>query len=190
MMEYSNRVKRLGLTLFELFSEALELKPSHLKDIDCAEEIFLLAHYFPSCPQPELTLRSSGHWDTSFLTVLLQDQVGGLQVFHENQWLDITPVPGALIINVGDMMQLITNDDKFVSSRHRVLPPKIGPRVLIACFFRQDHPPGTFKVYVPIKELLREENSPIYKDITVNDLITYQGSIGLNGVKALEHFKL
>ncbi|QHO14213.1 hypothetical protein HN51_071601 [Arachis hypogaea] len=96
MMEYSNRVKKLGLTLFELLSEALGLKPS--------------------CPQPELTLGASGHWDTSFLTVLLQDQVGGLRVFHENQWLDITPVPGALIINVGDMMQLIRND-KFVSSR-------------------------------------------------------------------------
>ncbi|MED6185209.1 hypothetical protein PIB30_054811 [Stylosanthes scabra] len=60
MMEYSNRVKKLGLTLFELLSEALGLKPSYLKDKDCAEGLFMLAHYFPSCPQPELTLGASG----------------------------------------------------------------------------------------------------------------------------------
>ncbi|KAL1357523.1 hypothetical protein AAHE18_05G260800 [Arachis hypogaea] len=76
----------------------------------------------------------------SFLTVLLQDQVGGLQVLYENQWIDITPIPGALIINLGDLMQLITNS-KFVSSKHRVLAQKTGPRVSVACFFRQHFQP-------------------------------------------------
>lgn len=50
----------------------------------------------------------SGHYqhtDGGFITILLHDQVGGLQVLHENQWIDVRPTDGALIINIGDFLQ-------------------------------------------------------------------------------------
>ena len=64
-----------------------------------------LGHYYPACPEPELTMGTTKHSDNDFLTVLLQDQVGGLEVLYEDKWIEIPPVPGALVINIGDFLQ-------------------------------------------------------------------------------------
>ena len=104
-MGYSKQVHRLGITLFELLSVGLGLDPNHLEDMECAERLSLLGHYYPPCPEPELTLGIRSHSDADFMTVRLQDQLGGLQVCHENQWVDVPPIPGALIVNVGDFLQ-------------------------------------------------------------------------------------
>ena len=95
----------LGTLLFELLSEALCLNPNHLKDMDCTQGLFALCHYYPPCPEPELTVGTTKHSDSGFLTVLLQDHIGGLQVLYKDKWIDITPVSGALIVNVGDLLQ-------------------------------------------------------------------------------------
>lgn len=104
-MEYSKQVRRVGFLLFELLSEALGLNPNHLNGMDCAEGLAILGHYYPACPQPELTLGSTEHEDADFITVLLQDHIGGLQVLHQNKWIDIAPEPGALVVNIGDLLQ-------------------------------------------------------------------------------------
>lgn len=105
MFEYSKQVLRLGNTLFQILSEALGLKANHLEDMKCAEGLALMLHYYPVCPQPELTLGTSQHADSDFLTVLLNDQVNGLQVLYQNQWVDVPLVPGALVVNIGDLIQ-------------------------------------------------------------------------------------
>lgn len=104
-MEYSENVHKMGVTLFELLSEALGLKPDHLIELDCAKGHLIISHYYPPCPEPELTMGTSKHSDPDFLTILLQDQIGGLQVLSENQWIDVPPVPGALVVNIGDLLQ-------------------------------------------------------------------------------------
>jgi isopenicillin N synthase-like dioxygenase len=96
---------KLGILLFELLSEALGLNPNHLNEIDCTEGLAVLCHYYPACPQPELTLGTSKHSDNDFLNVLLQDHIGGLQVFYQDKWVDIPPVPGAVVVNIGDLLQ-------------------------------------------------------------------------------------
>lgn len=107
-MEYSNKVCKLATVLFELLSEALGLKSDHLKEMDCVKGQALLSHYYPACPEPELAMGTTKHSDPDFLTILLQDDIGGLQIFHQNHWIDVPPVHGALVVNIGDLLQAST----------------------------------------------------------------------------------
>ncbi|KAL9141824.1 hypothetical protein ABFS82_14G130200 [Erythranthe guttata] len=162
-MEYSKQVMSLGITLFNLLStESLGLNRNHLTDIDCAQTLALFGHYCPSCPQPELTLGTVKHSDYGFLRIL-QDNLGGLQVLlHQNQWL--------------------ISNDILKSVEHRVLASRLGPRILVACFFWRDTLGGRTRVYRPIEELLAEDNPPKYRGVTMKEYTSYAvRAKGVNG---------
>ncbi|KAL2921400.1 1-aminocyclopropane-1-carboxylate oxidase-like protein 1, partial [Bienertia sinuspersici] len=152
--------------------------PTQLKDINCDEELLLLGHYYPPCPEPDATIGFSKHADNDVLTILNQDQVGGLQVWHQNEWVDVPYVHGAL---------LITND-KIKSVYHRVAAKEVGPRVSLAAFFKPHA--SNSRLYGPIKELLSEDKPAIYKETTVKDYFSRYYNRGQDGNHVLEEFKL
>ncbi|KAF8049673.1 hypothetical protein N665_2151s0001 [Sinapis alba] len=162
MLEYSKEVMKFAELVFELLSEALGLSPNHLKDIGCTKGFCMLCHCYPPCPEPDRTLGAAQHTDRTFLTILLQDDIGGLQAVHDGYYIDVPVNPDAIIVNIGDLLQLVTND-KFVSVEHRVMANgSKQPRIAVSSFFV--HPPTSASVYGPIKELLSEENPPKYRE--------------------------
>ncbi|PKI65264.1 hypothetical protein CRG98_014413, partial [Punica granatum] len=106
-VEYIKHIRHLGDLLFELLSEGLGLRSQHVREeMECAQGCTFVCHYYPPCPEPELTLGAWSHSDPWFLTLLHQDQGGGLQVLHNRQWVPVRPIPGSLIVNVGDFLQV------------------------------------------------------------------------------------
>jgi isopenicillin N synthase-like dioxygenase len=192
--EYARQVRALGAHLLALLSEALGLPHAGYlqRDAGCLDGPALGCHYYPPCPEPRLTLGTTRHSDPSFLTVLLQDDaVGGLQALVGGGWVDVPPLPGALVVNVGDFLQLMSND-RFKSVEHRVVavPGTAAARVSAACFFRPTGAAASSRAYGPLPDLVKPPEAPRYQSVTAVEFLGYYRQKGLDGRSALDHFRL
>ncbi|KAG6400878.1 hypothetical protein SASPL_137723 [Salvia splendens] len=149
--------------LSELLSEALRLPSDYLSNIQCMKSQSLACLYYPVSPQPHKTLGTPNHSDITFLTLLMQDTTVGLQILRHRQWLNVSPVRGALIANIGDLMQIISNG-KFISVQHRVRVHAEVARVSVAAFVGPSVR-ASAKAFGPIKELLSLENTAAYREV-------------------------
>lgn len=113
----------LGLELLESIALFLELPSDFFRaPVRDGNSVLRLLHYPPTPPNPE-GVRAEAHEDINVITLLLGAEEAGLQLLTvEGEWLDVNPPEGALVVNVGDMLQRLTNH-RLRSTTHRVVNP-------------------------------------------------------------------
>jgi isopenicillin N synthase-like dioxygenase len=125
----------LGIRLYKSFEESgrllLRAIAIHLgigefyfdQHIHNGNSILRAIHYPPIVQEPRSAIRAEQHEDINLITLLVGASAEGLQLLNRNnQWLDITAPEGCLVVNVGDMLQRLTNN-KLRSTTHRVVNP-------------------------------------------------------------------
>ncbi|KAK9796944.1 putative Fe2OG dioxygenase domain-containing protein [Seiridium cardinale] len=138
-MDYYNSTLNLASDLLRVIALSLDLEENFFAQFaDGAVATMRLLHY-PSQPKDadeKLTRGIGAHTDFGAITMLLQDEVDGLQVWDQrNQtWIDVEPTKGALVVNLGNLMQRWTNE-KYKSNIHRVINKSGKERYSIPVFF-------------------------------------------------------
>ena len=142
-LEYQAQCVILASHLTQVFCAGLGLPNDTLNSHFVNHTGFTRLNYYPvSDPLhgstvehlPTADLGVHHHTDAGILTVLLQDQVGGLQVYREGYWHNVKPIENAVVINTGDMMQVWSNN-QYMAAMHRVLAMDSKDRYSIPFFF-------------------------------------------------------
>ncbi|XP_020587420.1 probable 2-oxoglutarate-dependent dioxygenase At5g05600 [Phalaenopsis equestris] len=185
--EYGRQMVSLCDTVMKVLSIDLGFDVGFLKERFGGEDIgtCMRVNYYPKCPQPELTLGLSAHSDPGGLTVLVADhEVPGLQVREGSAWVNVSPAPNALIVNVGDQIQVLSNAT-YKSVEHRVLANAVQERLSIAFFYN----PKNDLPLEPVKELVTHERPQLYRAMTFSEYRLYirkKGPRGKTQVESLE----
>ncbi|WEV49835.1 hypothetical protein OZX61_05090 [Acinetobacter sp. ESL0695] len=169
--------RRISIDLIHAFMLALGVKEDVLDQfiLNQPNESLKLIHY-PKMASDSQNQGVGAHKDTNILTLLLQDEVGGLQVLSENVWVDVPYVENAFVINIGETLELAT-DGYLVANTHRVISPKNKDRYAIAYFISPNIFSGDLPVLALPPELkllangtTSDPNNPLLKNVAENNM--------------------
>ena len=168
MLAYLDACTGLSLNLLEAFCRGLDLPAKFMHPyFDGNHTGFMRLNYYPiEDPMAQLgsdqaaDLGVHHHTDAGALTVLLQDEVSGLQVFRDGLWYDIPVIDGAMVINTGDMMQVWSNDI-YKAAIHRALAMEASERYSIPFFFN----PAADCTVSPLPSVIGEDRPALYRSI-------------------------
>ena len=113
MRDYFHQMEHLSAVLLGAICRSLGMDSDALKHYhDGNHTSYLRLNYYPKCPNPDSTLAVHHHTDAGALTILFQDDaVTSLQVLKDDEWHFIPPREGTFVINIGDMIQVWSNDE-------------------------------------------------------------------------------
>ncbi|CAN0928412.1 1-aminocyclopropane-1-carboxylate oxidase 5, partial [Linum grandiflorum] len=167
--EYRAELRKLAEKVMEVMDENLGLPKGYIKKAfnngettteGGKESAFFgtkVSHY-PPCPNPEKVNGLRAHTDAGGVILLFQDdEVGGLQVLKDGEWIDVQPMKNSIVINTGDQVEVLSNG-RYKSAWHRVLAKPDGNRRSVASFYN----PSLTATIAPAAELL--EKHQVNKD--------------------------
>ncbi|GER55918.1 2-oxoglutarate (2OG) and Fe(II)-dependent oxygenase superfamily protein [Striga asiatica] len=184
---YSREIRKLCKNLLKCIATTLSLKD------DVFEEMFgetvqaVRMNYYPACPRPDLVLGLSPHSDGSAITVLQQGKGNpiGLQILKDNGWVSVQPIPNALVINIGDTLEVLTNG-RYKSVEHRAVANKEKDRLSIVTFYA----PNYEMEVGPMKEMVDDNNPCKYRRYNHGEYNKHYVTSKLEGKKTLEFAKI
>ncbi|KAG9447427.1 hypothetical protein H6P81_013555 [Aristolochia fimbriata] len=187
---YGDEIVALSRRLLALLSSGLGLPESTLAEAFAASPAEQLGatfriNLYPKCPQPEAALGLSPHSDPGVLTVVQQDRVSGLEVRrvdgNDGAWFRVPPVEDALVVIVGDQMEIATNG-VYKSADHRTAVNGEKERMSLVVFV---NPEGE-KVIGPLEEMVEmaggERN---FDEMSYNEYRKFIRVLGVQGKSIL-----
>lgn len=183
---YFKETENLAMKLLQLMAETLRIDKKEIAEMFEDGLQTTRMTYYPPCPQPELVMGLTPHSDATGITVLLQvNGVEGLQVKKDGVWSPVKILPEALVVNVGDVLEIISNGI-FKSIEHRATVNSEKERISIAVFFN----PKLDAEIGPSASLINPRNPPLYKRVPMDKYVKDFFSKKLNGKSYLEVMKI
>ncbi|VAI53154.1 unnamed protein product [Triticum turgidum subsp. durum] len=166
--------RSIAMELLRLLCEGIGLQPDYFEGGLTGGDVIINANRYPPCADPNLTLGLPPHCDWNLITVLLQPgYVCGLQVLYNGDWIDVDPIPGALVINFGHQLEIATNG-VLRSIEHRTVPNIVVGRTTVAALIM----PTMDCVVGPAKELVVEGRSARYRRVAFRDFMHIYNTVG------------
>ncbi|KAI4387038.1 hypothetical protein MLD38_004902 [Melastoma candidum] len=189
---YNDEMRRLAGKLMWLMLGALGIRHHSEDDVTWAgpngdfpgASAALQMNSYPACPDPDQAMGLAAHTDSTLLTILLQNDTAGLQVMKGDGsgWATVPPVDGALVVNVGDLLQMLTNGT-YPSIVHRVFVTRNAHRHSIAYLYG---PPSGVKI-APLPALTGPGHPALFWPVTWSE---YLGMKAKHFDKALTSVRL
>ncbi|XP_031493539.1 gibberellin 20 oxidase 1-D-like [Nymphaea colorata] len=181
--DYCEAMSNLSLGIMELLAMSLGVDRMHYREFFQGNNSIMRLNYYPPCQRPDLTLGTGPHCDPTSLTILHQDDVGGLEVFVDGKWHKIRPNTNAFVINIGDTFMALSNG-RYKSCLHRAVVNSETPRKSLAFFLC----PQMDKIVRPPRALVDEENPRMYPDFTWSALLEFTQKHYRADMKTLDTF--
>ncbi|CAM0144538.1 unnamed protein product [Urochloa decumbens] len=165
---YCSEMSRLSLEIMEVLGACLGVGRAHFRRFFEGNDSMMRLNYYPACQRPLQTLGTGPHCDPTSLTILHQDDVGGLQVFAGGRWRSIRPHAGAFVVNIGDTFMALSNG-RYRSCLHRAVVNSRVPRRSLAFFLC----PPMDRLVTPPPELVDADHPRAYPDFTWRALLDF-----------------
>ncbi|GMH16397.1 hypothetical protein Nepgr_018238 [Nepenthes gracilis] len=186
--EYCARIRQVVRGLLGGISESLGLEECYIEkafNLDSSLQVFT-ANLYPPCPQPELAMGIPPHSDHGLLTLLIQNEIGGLQVHHNGSWVQVNAIPNSFLVNTGDHMEIFSNG-RYKSNLHRAVVNRTATRISLAIA----NGPSLDTVVGPAPELVDSESHPaLYLPMKYRDYMEFQQGNQLNGKSCLDRVRI